>query len=91
MSTLVQQALDERTTALATQALLPPKPALLYCVDNKGVRILGEASNFSFSTEVRAPEMDTPRMVIQLYKPIYEGATRAERRRNERLARKARS
>ena len=69
-----------------------PKTAVLHVVDSRGMpHIMGDVSNFRLSPEVSPPEPDTPRLVMRVGRPVSEGATRAERRRNDRLARKSKS
>lgn len=89
MNPLVEQLLTEMAPPMAAH---PHKPAVLYYVDRQGVpRILGEVSNFRLSPDVRPPEPDTPRLVMRVGRPVSEGATRAERRRNDRRARKSKT
>ncbi len=89
MNPLVEQLLAEIAPPMAAH---PHKPAVLYYTDGQGMpRILGEVSNFRLSPDVSQPEPDTPRLLMRVGRPVSEGATRAERRRNDRLARKSKS
>lgn len=89
MSTLAEQLLAGLAHQMAAHT---PKTAVLYYVDSQGMfRIMGEVSNFRLSPDVSPPEPDTLRLVMRVGRPVSEGATRAERRRNYRLARKAKS
>lgn len=64
MNPLVEKLLAEIAPPMAAH---PHKPAVLYYTDGQGMpHILGEVSNFSFSTEVSPSEPDTPRLVVQV-------------------------
>lgn len=89
MNPLVEQQLAELAPLMAASM---PKTAVLYYVDSQGMpRSLGEVSNFRLSPEVSPPESSAPRLVMRVGRPVSDGATRAERRRNDRQARKAKS